>query len=115
MPVVERDPSILTNVFVEKSRQMGISWLTCGIFLYGFLFHHHKYTIISRTADEVDKLGDMDSIFEKIRFMIRNLPMWMLPKGFSKEMSKDRTNAYMNISDPTTQASITGKTANPDA
>lgn len=114
-PVAERDPNELTNVFVEKSRQMGLSWMTCGIFLYGFLFHQHKYTIISRTADEVDKLGDMDSMFEKIRFMIRNLPSWMLPKGFSKEMSKDRTNAYMNISDPNSQASITGKTANPDA
>ena len=54
-------------------------------------------------------------MFEKIRFMIRNLPAWMLPKDFSKEMSKDRTNAYMNISDPNSQASITGKTANPDA
>lgn len=114
-PVAERDPNELTNVFIEKSRQMGLSWMTCGIFLYGFLFHQHKYTIISRTADEVDKLGDMDSMFEKIRFMIRNLPSWMLPRGFSKEMSKDRTNAYMNISDPNSQASITGKTANPDA
>jgi hypothetical protein len=80
IPVEERDIDELTNVFVEKSRQMGLSWLTCGLFLYGFIFHHHKYTIISRTADEVDKLGDMDSMFEKIRFMIRNLPTWMLPK-----------------------------------
>lgn len=114
-PVTERDPKELTNVFIEKSRQMGLSWLTCGIFLYGFIFHQHKYTIISRTADEVDKLGDMDSMFEKIRFMIRNLPTWILPKGFSKEVSKDKSNAYMNISDPNSQASITGKTANPDA
>tara|TARA_R110000868_G_scaffold8894_4_gene45230 strand:+ start:747 stop:1088 length:342 start_codon:yes stop_codon:yes gene_type:complete len=33
-PVTERDPKELTNVFIEKSRQMGLSWLTCGIFLY---------------------------------------------------------------------------------
>jgi len=33
-PVKERDPKILTNVFVEKSRQMGISWLMCAVFLY---------------------------------------------------------------------------------
>ena len=57
----------------------------------------------------------MDSMFEKIRFMIRNLPIWMLPVGFSRDVSKDKSNAYMNISDPNTQASITGKTANPDA
>lgn len=33
-PVAERNPDILTNVFIEKSRQMGISRLTAGIFLY---------------------------------------------------------------------------------
>ena len=54
-PIKERDKKVLTNVFIEKSRQMGISWLTAGIFLYGFIFHKHKYTIISRTAEEVDK------------------------------------------------------------
>ena len=114
-PIEDRDINELTNIFIEKSRQMGISRLTAAIFLYWFLFHQHKYTIISRTSDEVDKSGDMDSMFEKIRFMIRNLPIWMLPKGFNKEPWKDKTNAYMNISDPNSQASITGKTANRDA
>lgn len=28
-PVAERNPNELTNVFVEKSRQMGLSWMTC--------------------------------------------------------------------------------------
>ena len=114
-PIHERNPDILTNIFVEKSRQMWISWVTAWIFLYGFLFHKHKYTIISRIADEVDKSWDMDSMFEKLRFMIRNLPDWMLPKWFSKEQGKDKTNAYMNITDPEWTASITWKTANPDA
>lgn len=114
-PVSERKSDVLTDVFIEKSRQMGISWVTCGIMLYGFLFYKHKYTLISRTADEVDSPWDMDSMFEKIRFMIRNLPSWMIPKWFSKEQGRDKTNRYMNISDPNTQASITGKTANPDA
>lgn len=114
-PVHERKPWVLTNVFVEKSRQMGISWLTAAIFLYWFLFHKHKYTIISRTEDEVDKAGDMDSMFEKIRYMIRNLPDWMLPDGFNKALWRDKSNAHMSITDPKSHASITWKTANPDA
>jgi len=114
-PVKERKPWVLTNVFVEKSRQMWISWVTCWIFVYWFIFHKHKYTVISRTSDEVDKSWDMDSIFEKLRFMIRHLPDWMIPEWFSKEPWKDKTNSYMNISDPNSQASITGKTANKDA
>ena len=114
-PVKDRKPWVLTDVFIEKSRQMGMSWLVAGIFLYWFLFHWHKYTIISRTAEEVDTAWDMDSMFEKIRFMIRELPTWMLPKWLSKELGKDKTNAYMRITDPNNWASITGKSANPDA
>lgn len=114
-PVSERNPEILTNIFVEKSRQMGISWITMWIFVYGFIFHKHKYTAISRTEEEVDTPWDMDSLFEKIRFMIRNLPNWMIPKDFSKELGKDKTNVFRKITDPHSEASITGKTANPDA
>lgn len=76
-PIIKREHP--TNVFVEKSRQMGLSWLIAGIFLYGFLFHNHKYLMISQKEDDVDKKGDMKSLFEKIRFMIRMLPSWMLP------------------------------------
>jgi len=112
-PVEERNPDVLTNVFIEKSRQMWISWVTAGIFIYWFLFHKHKYSIISRTSDEVDSPWDMDSVFEKLRFFIHNLPEWMLPQWFSKEPWKDKSNRYMNISDPTSSASITGKTASP--
>lgn len=114
-PVSQRKPWVLTNVFIEKSRQMWISWITAWILLYWFLFHNHKYTIISRTAEEVDTAWDMDSMFEKIRFMIRELPDWILPKWFSKELGKNKTNAYMRITDPNSWASITGKSANPDA
>jgi hypothetical protein len=57
----------------------------------------------------------MDSLFEKIRFMIRNLPDWMIPQGFSKELGKNKTNTFRKVTDPNSEASITGKTANPDA
>lgn len=114
-PVQDRKPWVLTNVFIEKSRQMWVSWVIAAIFVYWFIFHKHKYSIISRTADEVDKSWDMDSMFEKLRFMLRKLPDWMLPAGFQKEQGRDKSNSYMNISDPNSSASITGKTANPDA
>ncbi len=112
-PIQDRKPWVLTNVFIEKSRQMGISWVTAWIKIYGFIFHQHKYTLISRTEWEVDSPGDMDSLFEKMRFMMLNLPNWLIPKSYNKESWKDKSNRKMNITDPDTSASITWKTANP--
>lgn len=71
----------LTNVFLEKSKQMGVSWIIVAIFIYGFIFHNHKYFMITQKEADMDKAGDMKSLFEKARFIIRNLPSWMLPKG----------------------------------
>jgi len=98
-------------VFIEKSRQMGISWLIMAVFVYGRCFHNHKYLVLSQKQDDVDKLWDMKSLFEKARFIINNLPQWMLPKGFNK---KEDMN-YMNISGWETTGSITGESANPNA
>lgn len=76
----EEGVPIPTDVFIEKSRQMGLTWLILGVFLYGYLFHNHKYLTLSQKESDVDKAGDMRSHFEKLRFMMRNLPPWLLPK-----------------------------------
>jgi len=99
-------------VFIEKSRQMGFSWLIMAIFVYGFLFHNHKYLVLSQKQDDVDKKGDMKSLFEKARFMLKNLPDWMLPVGWK---GNDTYNKYMSISRPDGTGSITGESANPNA
>lgn len=99
-------------VFIEKSRQMGFSWLIMAIFVYWFLFHNHKYLVLSQKQDDVDKKGDMKSLFEKARFMLRNLPDWMLPAGWK---GNDSYNKYMSISRPDGTWSITGESANPNA
>ncbi len=83
------DRSGPTNIFIEKSRQMGLSWLLVGVYLYGFLFHNHKYLMISQKEEDVDKPGNMKSLFEKIRFMIKLLPTWMLPPNFDKNVGTE--------------------------
>jgi hypothetical protein len=93
----ERDD--FTNVFVEKSRQMGISWVAMAIFVYGWIFHDHKYLVISQKEEDVDKLGDMKSLFEKIRFMIENIPTRMLPKDFDRKRGSEN-NKYKSVSSP---------------
>lgn len=103
-PIAERDD--LTNVFIEKSRQMWMSWVVVGIFVYWLLFHNHKYLMISQKEIDVDKRWDMKSLFEKARFMIRNLPKWMIPEINDKYMSISRLDGTW---------SITGESANPNA
>jgi phage terminase large subunit len=68
---------------VEKSRDMGVTWLCCAFALHRWLYRDgYKVGFGSRKLDLVDRLGDPDSIFEKLRFLYQNLPEWMLPTGF---------------------------------
>jgi len=46
---------IPTDVFVDKSRQMGLSWIITGFLLYIFIFHKAKGHVISQKDDYVDK------------------------------------------------------------
>ncbi len=111
-PVSERED--FTNVFIEKSRQNGVSWWVVAIFVYGFIFHNHKYLMISQKEEDVDKTGDMKSLFEKARFIIRNLPTWMLPQGLTKQTGTEY-NKFKNISRKDWSGSITWESANPNA
>lgn len=80
------------KVFLEKSRQMGISWIVCAFALWGWLFRDWKILFLSQKEDFVDKIGDMQSLFQKIRFMLQELPMWMLPVP-----NEDRDNPNYTI------------------
>lgn len=111
-PISERTE--LTNVFIEKSRQMWLSWLIIGVFVYWFIFHNHKYHVISQKEELVDKIGDIKSLFGKARFFITNLPKWMLPVGFDRKEGGKHVK-YMIISRPDGTWNITGESANPNA
>lgn len=66
------------DVFIEKSREMGASWLLLMICVWLFLFRDmQKFLVISRNEDAVDKPGDSDCLFWKIDFILRHLPEWV--------------------------------------
>ena len=111
-PISERTEP--TDVFSEKSRQMWFSWSFAWLQLYWYMFHDLKSLYISKKADEVDKNGDIKSHFEKIRFMIRKLPEWLLPDWVEKN-NWTECNKYMNISRKDWTWAIIWETANPNA
>jgi hypothetical protein len=94
------------NGLIEKSRDEGMTWVICAFFVHHWLFQKgFKGGIGSRKLDLVDRLGDPDSIFEKIRFIVRNLPRWMLPLGFQY----DKHATYCRMINPVLDSSITGE------
>ena len=80
----------------KKSRGIGFTW-QAGAFAW------HKWRFVkgfktnfgSRKAQEVDQIGNLDTIFEKIRLLYRALPRWMWPKGFSPN-DHDKLNLLIN-------------------
>lgn len=96
--------------FIEKSRDMGATWLLVGNDLHQWLFEKERIEIRwgSRKEQYVDYRGDMDAIFPKFRFLLRHLPIWLLPQGFRW---KEHDNS-MRLINPETGSSITGEATN---
>src|SRR5579859_6489690 len=71
---------------IEKSRDMGATWLCVAFSVWLFLFvPGANVGWGSRHGAQVDKLGDMSSIFEKIRFLLRTVPRCFWPPGFGED------------------------------
>jgi hypothetical protein len=91
---------------VEKSRDMGLSWLCVGVAAWFWIFH--PGTVVgfgSRKEEYVDKLGDPKSLFWKLRELLKLLPVEFLPPGYN-----ERTHApSMRITNPATGSAIVGE------
>ncbi len=71
---------------VEKSRDMGATWLCCAFSVWCFLFvPGSNIGWGSRKALSVDQIGNMNSIFEKMRYILRSVPMEFWPDGFTED------------------------------
>lgn len=91
---------------VEKCRDAGATWLSCGYSIACWLFiPNDAIGWGSRKQDLVDKLGDPDSIFEKMRLLLRRLPQEFMPKGFS---TRDHAT-FMKLINPENGSTITGE------
>lgn len=95
------------NGLVEKCRDVGATWVACAY--SAWLWRYHSGAQIgwgSRKLDLVDKLGIPDSILEKIRVIIRNLPPQMWPQGFHADGD---FMPWKRIINPENGASISGE------
>lgn len=98
-----------SDVLVEKTREMGVSWMVLYVFVWFWLFRDNcDFRVGSRKEDFVDKIGDMDTLIEKVRFCVRYLPGWMLPKDYREEENA----TYMKVRNPENGNTIIGESAN---
>lgn len=89
----------------EKTRDMGMSWLTVSLACTICLFRREiSVGCGSRKEEYVDVLGDMDSLFEKARFFLANLP-----PEFRGGWNRDQHSRYMQIDFPETGSIFTGE------
>ena len=90
---------------IVKGRELGYSWCTMTWAIHKWLyFDGFISTFTANLADNVDKIGDPKSLFEKGRSLLKFLPQWMLPFGF-KFGTHD---AYMRIVNPVNGNVISG-------
>jgi hypothetical protein len=96
------------HVAIEKSRDMGASWMVITLFTWHFDFHRdYKFLIASRKVDLVDKGNDPDTLFWKIDFIHRHVPKWLRPP-FVLPKQNNRTN--LSIYNETLDSKIDGDT-----
>jgi len=96
------------SVLVDKSRDMGVTWLACAFSVWLWRFWPGSAVGWgSRKAELVDKIGDPDSIFEKMRIILRWLPKELLPRGF--DINDIRCASQMKIMNAEHGSSIVGE------
>lgn len=88
------------KVLIEKTRDMGATWICAMLFLYLWLFHPDRLTFLMLSYREEEVDGGDGSIFDKIDFALKHLPSWMLPNF---------TRTYMSLVNTDTGSSITGQ------
>jgi hypothetical protein len=92
---------------IEKSRDMGATWLLLTIIDWYFLFYSEfNAGAVSRKENLVDAAGDMDCLFEKIRYIHNHLPAWMLPQIRSRYMHLVNEELSSTIAGESTNANV---------
>ena len=91
---------------VPKSRDMGATEAALRWSVHNWLFKESfEVLLLSRTEDEVDSKNDVNTLFEKVRFQLRLLPVWMIPEKFNL----DRDMPYMLIKNPANASTFHGR------
>jgi hypothetical protein len=72
------------DLLIEKSRDMGASWLCLAAITWAWLFHPDIYALLVSSKEEmIDAPGNPKTLFWKIDYLLHSLPSWLMPRGFN--------------------------------
>lgn len=97
------------DVFDEKSRDMGVSWLALAVRFWLWLFEDGYQGLLGSRKEEYVDDGTLKSLFPKLDYFIEHIkdPL-LLPQGFDSK--KHRT--YMKLVNPENGNTLTGESSN---
>ncbi len=98
------------DILIDKSRDMGVTWCVLLVYTWFWQFggEGQDFLVGSRKEQYIDGIGNMDTLLEKVRFLIRNQPRWLMPEKFDMKLHGN----YLKIINPETKATITGEATN---
>lgn len=97
------------DIFDEKSRDMGASWLALAVRFHCWLFKEGYQGLLGSRKEEYVDDGTLKSLFPKIDYFIEHIrdPL-ILPEGFDR----NRHRTYMKLINPSNGNTITGESSN---
>ncbi len=91
---------------LDKSRDMGATWLILYVFLWFWMFAGDMaFQIASRKEEYVDKTGDPKTLFWKLDYAIAHQPRFLVPKF---------TRNFMHLGNDDNGSTIDGESTNQD-
>lgn len=98
------------DALIEKSRDMGVTWIVDCVFLWYWLFDDGVNLLMGSYKEKlVDDKTD-DSLIGRIAYNINQLPKWLIPKGYNPK--KHRT--HLKIVNPANNNLIAGESMSPE-
>ena len=94
------------DLLIEKSRDMGATWMCLYVFLWRFLFSRkpQSFLVGSRKEDLVDSPGDPDCLFWKLDYVIERVPAWLTPMMAKSHMHRRNLENGSTIDGESTNA-----------
>lgn len=95
---------------IEKSRDMGASWVFVAWFLHSWIFKDGFFGRLGSRKEELVDDSTEESLFGKLRYALHRLPRFLMPKGYTPK----KHATFLLLRNPDNDNKLVGESANQD-